>query len=282
MAFSLILCELKSIGIVMKKYRIYLKIVKHKIKRYIKKNPFISYFLILYLGGLLLYTAIFLIWLADYKKPMALNETGDFLSGVFAPLAFLFLYLGYRQQGKEMQQNTAALKLQAYELKKSVEEQKRLIKIHEDEQQEKHFQVLPDFRKDKQTIKKSKFEAPQEDDEGNFIGTIDEDILEVSCKIINYGEVAKNVLVKSAKNEFYVRVEKHKINHEEELVISLELDGQIIERLEAGFEYDHTLTLTYNNIYGKAYTKFINYKLCTYPVPEEQKTYFSASFYIGD
>ena len=49
------------------------------------------------------------------------NEWGDFLAGTFAPLAFLWLVLGYLQQGQALRQNTEALKLQAHELRLSSE-----------------------------------------------------------------------------------------------------------------------------------------------------------------
>jgi hypothetical protein len=45
------------------------------------------------------------------------NSLGDFAAGVVAPLAFLWLVVGYFQQGEELRQNTAALHLQAEELK---------------------------------------------------------------------------------------------------------------------------------------------------------------------
>jgi hypothetical protein len=60
-------------------------------------------------------------------KEMKPNEWGDFLAGTFAPLAFLWLVFGYRQQGEELKQNTKAIKLQADELKNSVEQQKALV-----------------------------------------------------------------------------------------------------------------------------------------------------------
>lgn len=53
----------------------------------------------------------------DY--PTDLNAWGDFAAGFFAPLAFLWLVLGYRQQGEE-------LRAQAEELRQSVEAQKQL------------------------------------------------------------------------------------------------------------------------------------------------------------
>lgn len=57
------------------------------------------------------------------------SEFGDFLAGVFSPLAFLWLVLGYLQQQKELQQNTEALKLQADELKNSVEQYKEMVSV---------------------------------------------------------------------------------------------------------------------------------------------------------
>ncbi|WP_373357904.1 hypothetical protein ACEN3H_13735 [Acinetobacter lactucae] len=59
------------------------------------------------------------------------NELGDFLAGIFAPLAFLFLYLGYIQQSKELQQNTQALSLQAHELTNLVNNQKKEIEARD-------------------------------------------------------------------------------------------------------------------------------------------------------
>lgn len=53
--------------------------------------------------------------------PTRLNEWGDFASGLCSPLAFLWLVLGYRQQGEE-------LRAQAAELKESVSQQVALVK----------------------------------------------------------------------------------------------------------------------------------------------------------
>lgn len=79
-----------------------------------------------------------LIWgRIDTLYNMPLNEVGDFFAGAFGPIAFLWLVLGYFQQGdglrlstkalelqaEELRQGTEALLLQAEELKKSVEQQ---------------------------------------------------------------------------------------------------------------------------------------------------------------
>lgn len=56
-------------------------------------------------------------------QALKLNELGDFLAGVFGPIAFLWLVLGFLQQGRELKLSTDALQLQAQELKNSVEQQ---------------------------------------------------------------------------------------------------------------------------------------------------------------
>lgn len=56
----------------------------------------------------------------DYLKNIPLNNIGDYLSGVAAPIAFLWLVLGYKQQSKELSINNEMLRLQHEELKNSV------------------------------------------------------------------------------------------------------------------------------------------------------------------
>ena len=60
---------------------------------------------------------------------MSPNDWGSFLSGAFAPLGFLWLILGYLQQGEELRLSTQALRLQAEELKNSVEQQRALVEV---------------------------------------------------------------------------------------------------------------------------------------------------------
>lgn len=69
-----------------------------------------------------------------YRDPSASrllkpNEWGDFFAGFFAPLAFLWLVLGYLQQGEELQLSTKALLLQAEELRNSVQQQRELVEV---------------------------------------------------------------------------------------------------------------------------------------------------------
>lgn len=52
-----------------------------------------------------------------------LNNAGDFLAGLFAPLAFLWLVVSLWMQRSELRQNTEVLKFQLAELKATVEHQ---------------------------------------------------------------------------------------------------------------------------------------------------------------
>ena len=57
------------------------------------------------------------------------NEFGDLMAGVFAPLAFLWLVLGFFQQGEELKASVRALELQGEELRNSVEQQRELVEV---------------------------------------------------------------------------------------------------------------------------------------------------------
>lgn len=53
---------------------------------------------------------------------MKLNELGDSLAGAAAPVALLWLVLGYIQHGRELSLNTKALRAQEQELRRQVEQ----------------------------------------------------------------------------------------------------------------------------------------------------------------
>lgn len=63
-----------------------------------------------------------LILMLNQKSPDSLNAWGDFFAGAFAPIGFLWIVLGYRQQGAE-------LAMQAAELANSVEAQNALVEV---------------------------------------------------------------------------------------------------------------------------------------------------------
>lgn len=81
----------------------------------------------------LLVLTITVAWRFQEFADLPLNALGDFLAGSFAPLAFMWLVLGYSQQGDELRQNGQALQLQAQELHHSVEEQRALVAVAREE-----------------------------------------------------------------------------------------------------------------------------------------------------
>jgi len=63
------------------------------------------------------------------KWPSGLNEWGDFLAGAFGPVAFLWLVIGYLQQGKELRNSSKALQRQADELNATVEQHREMVSL---------------------------------------------------------------------------------------------------------------------------------------------------------
>ncbi|MEM1436004.1 MAG: hypothetical protein AAGG11_18240 [Pseudomonadota bacterium] len=59
-------------------------------------------------------------WANIHRLPA--DELGSFLEGAFAPLAFLWLVIGYFLQQRELQQNSAALQAQAIEIQRTAEQ----------------------------------------------------------------------------------------------------------------------------------------------------------------
>lgn len=76
---------------------------------------------------------IFMAWMIarDWGRALSLtlNEWGDVFAGFFAPLAFLWLVLGFIQQGTELRLSSDALNLQAKELNDSVKQQQEMVRL---------------------------------------------------------------------------------------------------------------------------------------------------------
>jgi hypothetical protein len=71
---------------------------------------------------------IFCIWANFGFANKDLNTLGDFLAGIFAPIAFFWLILGYVQQGKQLDQNTKALEQQERALQLQIDEMRESVK----------------------------------------------------------------------------------------------------------------------------------------------------------
>jgi len=118
-------------------------------KKLIKTGSVITAFYVLFI---IIY--VILTWNAFLAQTP--TDFATFLSGVFAPLAFFWLVLGFFQQGVELSHSSEALYLQQQELKSSVEQQKLLaeatikqldaqIEKNKSEEHEKYLNAQPIF-----------------------------------------------------------------------------------------------------------------------------------------
>ena len=62
---------------------------------------------------------------------MSLDKWGEFFAGIVAPVVFLWLILGYLQQGEEVRSNTETLRLQQQALQQQVEGTAALVRNSE-------------------------------------------------------------------------------------------------------------------------------------------------------
>lgn len=118
-----------------------------------------------------------------------LNELGDFLAGAFGPIAFLWLVLGFLQQGEELRQGTEALLLQADELKRSVEQQS-IMAAAATQQIESQRMAL-----DLQKLEMERSISPSFRFEAGMRSVGGDGLIETSTTIINSGHDAADVTV---------------------------------------------------------------------------------------
>jgi hypothetical protein len=140
---------------------------------------------LIWLGGLGL-----IVWLnLDIALEMKLNEWGDFLAGGFAPLGFLWLVIGYFQQGKELKLSRESLVLQTQELSNSVAQQKELVQAtYEDIAFEKA--KADDFRAQETKRAQPLFKMV----ESNVVDYGEGDV-RLWFDVVNYGSDIKHVVV---------------------------------------------------------------------------------------
>lgn len=225
------------------------------LNKYRKDHPFVFYFLLLYLGSILTYIIIFLIWHADHSKPMALNEVGDFLAGAFSPIAFLFLYLGYRQnsealriQGEELKANTRALELQINEMQASVLEQKVMSDLLKTELEEKHNSVMPILDA---SCKLGSNSNPTKDG--------DDTIYYLKFTLVNIGSHD----VRNIKLDLGDRLEfsSDLITTKESISFTEKLNQAEIDFFKSGKDFERVINLTFQNILGRSFNQAYVYQL---------------------
>lgn len=209
------------------------------------------------------------------ELPSSLNEFGDFIAGAFAPLAFFWLVRGYYQQGAELQ-------AQALELKNSVQQQTRLAEIYEVELRQKHFQVMPrlifkckDYNEYVDTV-------PLEDDDGNILDIQEIEVVDYYLDIVNEGETARNLILRSKRGHPYIRLDKYDFKKNDSERIKFHMDGQAYEMLLQGRSFYIELEVIYHDIYGKQFNKDITCTISGVTCENSDHVYLECGVVVKD
>ncbi len=177
-------------------------------------------------------------------KNLPLNELGDFLAGVFGPVVVLWLILGYFQQGIELRQNTEALRLQAEELRRSVEHQGDLVSVAREQ-----------AKTDKDALE-SQREMREREFRPNFVVSGDgiggarygDDTIDLSFHAFNRGAKALLVVAKFDVEMQFVKPERTEICDSDEHL-------KIAFRFADGSIRNCKLTLKFNDLLGISHQK---------------------------
>ena len=191
-------------------------------------------------------TIIILIFILSNLKPLSsLNELGDFLAGIFAPVAFFWLILGYIQQGKQLDQNTQALEqqeqalqLQIEEMRESVKQQKELTQVQKEQFQSQLQLVEPLF-----IIDQYEFEFF-----GDEIHKSNLYIIKFTIKNLK-GDVYNFRILNKLNQPIFSLPNISKVSQE----IVLKLDDSDIDEFQNHTQFLIELYLEFSTIYSKSY-----------------------------
>ena len=182
-----------------------------------------------------------------YTLPTSLNELGDFLAGIFAPIAFFWLILGYIQQGKQLDQNTRALEqqeialqLQINEMKESVKQQKELVEIQKQQYVDSSNSVAPYFGFN--DLKIHCFGC------GSINGVEQDPDYELLFKLSNSGKEVRDIQFIDTDGKTFYALQR--INSNEVLDISIPLSDLSMEWV--GDNLISRICIKYKNLFGRA------------------------------
>ena len=151
-----------------------------------------------------------------YSLPMELNALGDFLAGIFAPVAFFWLILGYVQQGKQLDQNTKALEqqekvlqLQIEEMKESVQQQTELVNIQKKQYEEQQNLLEPRFIiSDAEVFNVLGREVERNSENKHLLNSNENVLVRITFNLINFGEEIFDLKIKeNGKKLIVVKVD---------------------------------------------------------------------------
>lgn len=190
-----------------------------------------------------------------FERPTTFNELGDFLAGVFAPLGFLWLIYGYRQQGKQLEQNSIAINQQA----KALQQQAEVLKLQIDEMKEsvKYQKELADVNiEHKEMMKQNSLPYIVISDgyidfKDDLLGTKNNKKVMLRFNIVNEGKDRARFL-KFIVCDILLKKECRIVKPNEKLLIQFELSEAEKHVWFVSGEY-YRLKLEFYDIYGTRY-----------------------------
>ncbi|MGR2923024.1 hypothetical protein [Acinetobacter sp. 1125_18A] len=199
-------------------------------------------------------------------RSLSANEVGDFLAGVFSPLAFLFLILGYFQntkalqmQSQELKASTDALNLQTQELANNVEEQRKLLNVTQQELEIKHFEARPHLTFYSYPFNLTVKDFPEYGDDGYIIDMDPHEVADIKIIIENRGEVAKHITIEELDSDFDdFNIALYELVAKQETRLEIEFIGERLELLKTEFQQDINLRIIYHDKYGRQYSDLID------------------------
>ena len=184
--------------------------------------------------------------LKGYELPSSLNELGDALAGIVAPIAFLWLILGYIQQGMQLEQNSIALKLQANALEAQIREFKSIVALQEQSTKYKSMSVKPTFELDRGTcIRVIEHDNLDEEEEIEFL------FINFYIKNIGKGN-AFEIKIVNDKNQCMAE-EIYKLNINESSYVDLTITKNEIDTIWDELIWLKLIMINYKDVYGNTY-----------------------------
>ena len=130
-----------------------------------------------------------LIGRVEDARVMTLNEWGDFLAGGAAPVALLWVVIGYFQHGEEIRLNTEVLKLQQEEFRRQVEETATLARNAERQARAtEHLAQLSKTEQERDALREALAAEPEFVGAGGGSSTTT-----IHTNILNYGAEVKDI-----------------------------------------------------------------------------------------
>lgn len=170
---------------------------------------------------------VFLGGLVDFDMTqLKYNEIGDYFAGIAAPIAFLWLVMGYLQQSEELGINNRLLALQYDELGKTVSAQ---------QDQVKHMEAQYDLLLREKYYPKFNFSDFDIDTDNNMI----------SIKVENIGEIVYEVEANTLLDTMIVEsiLQVNGTNNKYEIVLLVVEEYEYLENIDIIMKIDFSLEM---------------------------------------